>query len=42
MAFIPILLVIRIWNEEKVLLNGLKGYDEYLKKVKYRLLPFIW
>jgi len=42
MIFIPILLVIRIKNEEKVLMNGLKGYREYMKKVKYRLLPFIW
>ena len=42
MVFIPILLIIRIKNEEKVLINGLKGYDEYMEKVKYRLLPFIW
>jgi protein-S-isoprenylcysteine O-methyltransferase Ste14 len=42
MIFIPVLLVIRIKNEEKVLLEGLKGYDEYMRKVKYRLLPFIW
>jgi protein-S-isoprenylcysteine O-methyltransferase Ste14 len=42
MVFIPILLIIRIRNEEKVLINGLKGYDEYIKKVRYRLLPFIW
>lgn len=42
MVFIPILLIIRIRNEEKVLIDGLKGYNEYMKKVKYRLLPFIW
>jgi len=42
MAFIPVLLVIRIRNEEKVLIDGLKGYDQYMKNVKYRLLPFIW
>ena len=40
--FIPLLLVIRIKNEEKVLLEGLKGYDEYMKKVKYRIIPLIW
>ena len=34
MIFIPILLVIRIRNEEKVLLKDLKGYEEYIKKVK--------
>ena len=42
MLFIPLLLIIRIRNEEKVLAAGLKGYDEYMKKVKYRLLPYIW
>ncbi len=42
MAFIPVLLIIRITNEEEVLLKGLKGYEKYMKKVKYRLIPFIW
>jgi protein-S-isoprenylcysteine O-methyltransferase Ste14 len=42
MIFMPLLLVIRIKNEERVLLNGLKGYDQYMKKVKFRFLPFIW
>jgi protein-S-isoprenylcysteine O-methyltransferase Ste14 len=42
MLFIPILLIIRIKNEEKVLMNGLKGYDEYMKKVRYRIIPYIW
>ncbi|MBP5487658.1 MAG: isoprenylcysteine carboxylmethyltransferase family protein [Bacteroidales bacterium] len=32
----------RIKNEEKVLEEGLEGYAEYKKKVKYRILPFIW
>jgi protein-S-isoprenylcysteine O-methyltransferase Ste14 len=39
---ILILLTFRIRNEEKVLKNELKGYFEYIKKVKYRLIPFIW
>ena len=39
---LPLLLVIRILNEEKVLKNNLPGYEEYMKKVKYRLIPFIW
>lgn len=38
----PFLLVKRIRNEEEVLTNGLKGYDAYKKKVRYRMLPFIW
>ena len=38
----PILIIIRINNEEKVLEKELKGYTEYKKKVKYRLIPFIY
>lgn len=32
----------RIRNEEKVLEEGLEGYADYKKKVKYRILPFVW
>ena len=42
MAFYPVILVIRILNEEKVLTEGLDGYAEYKTKVRYRLLPFVW
>ena len=38
----PVIIVKRIKNEEQVLEQGLKGYLEYKKKVKYRLIPFIW
>lgn len=38
----PILIVFRIMGEERVLENELLGYAEYKKKVKYRLIPFIW
>ena len=38
----PIIMVVRILNEEKVLTEGLDGYADYRKKVKYRLMPFIW
>lgn len=41
LAMIPILGV-RIINEEKMLALDLPGYNEYLQKVKYRLLPGIW
>lgn len=41
-AIYPVMIVIRILNEEKVLTEGLEGYGEYKKKVKYRLIPFIW
>lgn len=35
-------IVVRIINEEKVLESGLEGYTDYKKRVKYRLIPFIW
>ncbi len=41
LPYIPVF-VIRIKNEEKVLERGLDGYHEYKKRVKYRLIPFIW
>lgn len=42
MLFLPFLLAFRIKNEEEVLLRGLPGYKEYMNKVKYRLIPFLW
>ena len=39
---IPFLLTFRIRNEETVLLKGLKGYGEYVKRVEYRLIPYVW
>lgn len=39
---IALILIIRINGEEKMLLEELDGYIEYRKKVKYRLLPYIW
>ena len=38
----PLLLKRRILNEEEVLCRDLPGYDAYMQKVKYRLIPFIW
>ena len=32
----------RIKNEEMVLEEGLEGYKEYKKKVKYKVIPFVW
>jgi protein-S-isoprenylcysteine O-methyltransferase Ste14 len=37
-----IVLAVRIIGEEKMLVEELEGYTEYKKKVKYRLIPFIW
>ena len=38
----PFIISKRIKNEEKVLEKDLKGYTEYKKKVKYKLIPYIW
>lgn len=39
--YIPVI-VLRIRNEEQVLERELKGYAEYKKRVKYRIIPLIW
>ena len=41
LLYIPILAK-RIRNEEKVLETGLEGYAEYKKKVKYKVIPYLW
>ena len=41
LCYIPIIMK-RIRNEEKVLEEGLPGYREYEKKVRYRLIPYVW
>ena len=41
LLYIPIIMK-RIRNEEEILARELTGYDDYRKKVKYRLLPLIW
>ena len=37
-----VLLAARIVGEEKMLTTELEGYEEYCRRVRYRLLPFIW
>jgi protein-S-isoprenylcysteine O-methyltransferase Ste14 len=37
-----LLLAARIVGEEKMLVSELEGYAEYKRKVRYRLLPYIW
>ena len=41
LPYIPVIIT-RIVNEEKVLEKGLEGYTNYKKRVKYRLIPFIF
>ena len=47
LAFIPlfimiVLIVVRTYFEDITLQKELTGYPEYCKKVKYRLIPFVW
>lgn len=39
--FSPVLLW-RLLDEEKILARDLPGYAEYMRRVKYRLIPFVW
>lgn len=46
-ALLPALLLFgviaaRLLDEERYLSQNLPGYDAYLRKVRYRLIPFIW
>jgi len=41
-AFLTAALVIRTALEDRVLQRELPGYDEYAKRVRYRLLPGVW
>lgn len=38
----PVIIAKGIRNEEAVLEKNLDGYIEYKKKVKYKIIPFIW
>lgn len=38
----PVIIAKRIENEEAVLEKGLEGYAGYKKKVKYKIIPFVW
>jgi len=41
-ATLIFLLAGRIIGEEKMLVNELEGYSDYKKKVRYRLIPYVW
>ena len=41
LAYVP-LIAKRIRNEEEVLERGLEGYAEYRKRVRYKVIPFVW
>lgn len=37
-----VLLAVRIKNEEQILHQGLAGYTDYTKRVRYRMIPWVW
>ncbi|MFA6456728.1 MAG: isoprenylcysteine carboxylmethyltransferase family protein [Bacteroidota bacterium] len=41
-AIVPVMMVFRIRNEEKILREQLSGYTEYCSTVRYRLIPYLW
>ena len=41
LPYIPVIMS-RIKDEENLLLKELEGYSEYAKKVRWRLIPYIW
>ena len=41
LAYLPIIAG-RMRNEERVLEQGLEGYADYMQRVKYRIIPFVW
>ncbi|MGO9613797.1 MAG: methyltransferase family protein [Dissulfurispiraceae bacterium] len=46
-GFLPLMtmlpfLIWRLYDEESFLAKNLSGYTEYQKKVRHRLIPFIW
>ena len=41
-ALYPVIMIVRIRGEEKLLTAELSGYEEYTRKVRFRLIPFIW
>ena len=38
----PVIIIVRLKAEEELLSKELAGYTEYMQKVKYRLIPFVW
>ncbi|HTK08704.1 MAG TPA: isoprenylcysteine carboxylmethyltransferase family protein [Ktedonobacteraceae bacterium] len=37
-----VMIAIRATLEERTLRQELQGYDDYMKQVKYRLIPYVW
>jgi len=41
-AVFVVMLAMRTFIEEKALRAGLRGYDDYAERVRYRLIPLVW
>ena len=44
-ALLILLLPVLVWrltDEERILARDLPGYPEYMRRVKYRLIPMVW
>ena len=41
-ACYPAIIIVRLKDEEELLTRELPGYVAYKKKVKYRIIPYIW
>lgn len=41
-AFYPGIIIVRLKDEEDLLTRELPGYEAYKKKVRYRIIPFVW
>ncbi len=41
-SLLPLIILLRIFNEERVLSQELAGYRKYARRVKYRLIPKVW
>ncbi|MEG0648151.1 MAG: isoprenylcysteine carboxylmethyltransferase family protein, partial [Bacteroides sp.] len=41
-VFIIIIISVRTFLEDRMLKKELEGYQEYSRKVKYRLVPYLW
>ncbi len=41
-SLLPLIILLRIFNEERILSQELAGYRKYARRVKYRLIPKVW
>jgi protein-S-isoprenylcysteine O-methyltransferase Ste14 len=44
-CLVPLILPVLFWrllDEEKILGRDLPGYNEYVSRVRHRLIPYVW